>query len=78
VKDANGTLVPGAVVSGGFTAGGSSVQCTTGSNGVCSLTSGHIHRSVSQTTFTVSGITGSGLSYDAGANAGSSVTVLKP
>ena len=78
VKDANGALVPGAVVSGGFTVGGSSVSCTTASTGVCSVASGSISNRTTQTTFSVSGISGTNLSYDASKNAVGSFVVKKP
>ncbi|WP_205665074.1 S8 family peptidase [Caldimonas tepidiphila] len=78
VKDANGAPVPGAVVSGGFTFGGSSVNCTTASNGNCSIGSGNLSKSTLETKFTVSGITGTNMSYDPGKNAASSITVRKP
>lgn len=78
VKDAAGALVAGASVTGAFTAGGSGQSCTTGSNGACSITSGLISRSVSQTTFTVSGISGSNLVYAPGSNVQSSLTVSAP
>ena len=78
VKDANGALVPAAVVTGGFTIGGSSLRCTTASNGVCSIASGSISNRTKQTTFTVSGISGTNLSYDPSKNAVSSIVVNKP
>lgn len=78
VKDSNGASVSGAVVSGGFTVGGSAVSCTTGTSGVCSISSNDLHKSTTQTVFTVNGITGTSLSYDASKNALSSVTVIKP
>ena len=78
VKNANGALVPGAVVTGGFTIGGSSLSCTTASNGVCSIASGSISNRTKQTTFTVSGISGTNLSYDSSKNAVNSIVVNKP
>ena len=78
VKDANGVLVPAAVVSGGFSVGGSSVNCTTGSNGVCSITSGNINNKTADTKYSVTGITGTTFSYDSSQNAVSSIVVKKP
>jgi subtilisin family serine protease len=78
VKDANGVLVAGAKVSGGFTVGGSSVSCTTASNGLCSVKTGTLGKRVDQTTFSVSGIAGTGVTYDPSRNVTSSVTVRRP
>lgn len=78
VWDSNGAVVPGAAVGGSFTAGGSSVGCTTGSNGTCSIASGAISKNVSQTTFSVTGVSGSGFSYDASRNAVSTITLQRP
>jgi subtilisin family serine protease len=78
VKDADGVLVPGAVVAGTFTAGGSSLICTTSSNGNCSIVSGNLSKRTSETTFSVSNITGTNVSYDASKNALSFVTIRRP
>jgi subtilisin family serine protease len=78
VEDANGAAVPGAVVTGGFTVGGSSVSCTTSTNGICSITSGNISKLASETTFSVKGIAGTNVSYDASNNALTSVTIRRP
>ncbi len=78
VKDANGVLVPGAVVAGSFTVGGSSLSCTTSSNGSCSIVSGNLSKRTSDTTFSVSGMTGTNMSYDASKNSATSVTVRRP
>jgi subtilisin family serine protease len=78
VKDSAGNLQAGAIASGAFTSGGSSVTCTTGSNGSCSITSGSISKKISGTTFTVKGISGTNLVYDATRNAQSSLTLSPP
>ncbi|WP_119153234.1 family 16 glycosylhydrolase [Caldimonas tepidiphila] len=78
VRDANGLAVPDAVVTGGFTVGGSPLNCTTGSSGVCSITSGTIARTRSSTSFSVSGISGTNLSYNAAANLVESVAIARP
>jgi subtilisin family serine protease len=77
VKDANGAAVPGALVSGRFTVGGSAVSCTTGSNGQCSVTTSTISTRTASTTYSVTGIGGSLMSYDASANAISSIVVAQ-
>jgi len=78
VKDAQGTAVPGALVSGSFTVGGSAVSCTTGNTGLCSVTTSTISTRTTSTTYSVSGITGSLMTYDRTANAVSSITVNRP
>ncbi len=78
VADAGGALVGGASVAGSFTAGGSSVSCTTGSNGSCSVSTGNISKKTSSTTYSVKGITGTNLSYDATGNKLSSLKVAQP
>jgi subtilisin family serine protease len=67
--------VSGANVTGSFTVGGSSVACTTGSNGSCSVSTGNLSKNIGSTTYTVENITGTSLSFD-GVNA--SVKVDKP
>lgn len=78
VKNSSGAAQAGAVVSGSFTAGGSNRSCTTGSNGSCSITSGVIAKRVSTTTFSVQGITGTHLAYDASQNSLTSITLKAP
>ena len=79
VKNASGALVSGATVKGGFTLGGSSVSCTTNVAGYCTIASGVIGRKKgSQTTFSVSAITGASMEYNASGNTASSITVKQP
>ncbi|WP_296492629.1 S8 family peptidase, partial [Rhodoferax sp.] len=78
VADANKAPVGGATVAGSFTAGGSSVSCTTGSNGACSVTTGNLSNKTSSTTYSVKGITGTNLSYNATGNTLSNLKVAKP
>jgi subtilisin family serine protease len=63
VLNASNVAVAGATVSGSFTAGGSG-SCTTGSNGQCSITSGNINKNTGSTTFTVGGVSGTGLTWN--------------
>ena len=82
VHDASHQPVTGASVTGLWSAGASgSGTCTTAANGTCVLVSGEI-RKRSTATFTVNGVTVSGLSYNAGQNhesegdsTGTSITV---
>jgi hypothetical protein len=54
--------VSGATVTGTFTSGGAGSCVTTGS-GSCVITSASIKGSVASSTFTVTGVAGSGLTY---------------
>jgi subtilisin family serine protease len=78
VNDASGVAVGGAVVTGNFTVGGTGVKCTTSTTGVCSLTSGQISKSTTQTSFSVTGISGTNMTYDASKNAVSTIVVQRP
>lgn len=72
----NASPVAGATVTGVFSAGGTHA-CVTQASGVCRLTSGSISSSHSSVTFTVTNVSGSGLSYD-GNNIITEVTIRKP
>lgn len=78
VKDSAGKAVSGATVSGAFTVGGSSVSCTTGSTGNCSVTTGKLSNSTTGTTYSVKQIAGTNMVYEASANTASSVVVKRP
>jgi subtilisin family serine protease len=75
VTNSAGQPVAAALVSGGFTVGGAALSCTTASNGVCSVSSGTLSRTTSATTYTISGVSGTGLSFD---GTKKSVTLTKP
>lgn len=78
VRNASGLPVPGAVVTGGFTVGGTPLSCTTASNGVCSITGAKLKTSVARTTFSVSKIVGTNMTYDATKNAATSLVIARP
>lgn len=78
VRDTTGALVPGAVVTGAFSAGGATVSCTTATNGQCSVQTTTLSLLTAQVSYTVRGITGTGLSYDPTRNAISTVTIKRP
>lgn len=78
VRNAEGAPVAGALVSGAFTAGGASVQCTTSSDGSCNVSSGNLSPRVVETTFSVSTLSGTNLLYDPAHNVASTVLVRKP
>jgi beta-glucanase (GH16 family) len=78
VRDAAGAAVPGAVVRGDFSVGGTALTCTTGSSGQCSITSASINKTKASTTFTVRGISGTNLSYSAAGNVAGSIVIVRP
>jgi len=78
VVDANGFAVGGAVVTGSFTVGGTGLKCTTSTAGECSITSGNLSKRTTQTTFSVSDISGTNMTYDSTSNAVSSLTIQRP
>jgi len=70
VQGASEDPVPGAVVTGSWSTGGSG-SCTTGTTGTvgtCTITRNNIAGSASSTTFAVSAVTKSGYTYNATAN----------
>ena len=73
-----GALVPGAVVSGAFSVGGSNVSCTTAANGQCSVQTTTLSLQTAQISYTVLGITGTGLSYDPSRALITSITIRRP
>ena len=70
-----GTDVSGATVVGSFSPGGTA-SCVTDSAGSCTLSSATINKI--QTKFTVTGISGPLMIYDASQNAVTQITILKP
>jgi hypothetical protein len=68
VHDANHQPISNAGVGGRWSYSSSTVSCTTGSNGQCSIASSRISRNSSSVDFTVTGISHSSSSYDSGAN----------
>lgn len=86
VEDAEHNPLSGATVGGAWSGGYSGpAQCTTGTDGRCTVSSGTIHRKNSSITFRVEGVQHDTFTYDATANHdsdgdsnGTSITVLKP
>lgn len=79
VHDASHASVSGATVSGSWsngTTGGAS--CTTNGSGQCTVSKSNLKGNVGSVTFTVTSISGTGLSYDSGANEATSTTVTQP
>ncbi|NDB18880.1 MAG: S8 family peptidase, partial [Actinobacteria bacterium] len=78
IRNSAGSPVGGAAVTGAFTPGGTGLICVTSSNGRCSIASGTLSRTTTQTTFTVSAVQGQGLQYTPSANALSSLRIAAP
>jgi len=76
VRDTQGALVAGAQVSGRFSASTSTYACTTSTSGTCAV-SITLRNTVSSTSYTISAITGTNMSYDATRNMRSSVTITR-
>lgn len=77
VADATGPL-SGVAVSGTWSAGSGSTTCTTGVDGRCMVTSSSLNKKTASVSYTVSGLSRSGWTYEAGSNATSSVSATKP
>jgi hypothetical protein len=85
VVDSSGNHIHDATVSGQWTGGFSgSATGTTDANGLVTLSSGNIRKNADSTTFTVSNVNATGLTYDAdkntdpdGDSSGTSITVFK-
>lgn len=78
VKNASNNLVPGVVVKGKYTAGGSRLSCTTASNGTCVINSGKIGARTLRTQFSVTALVLPGTPYNPNLNVATTVVVNKP
>jgi hypothetical protein len=75
--DQNNAAVSGVVVTGSWSGATSGTgSCTTGTNGACSVTTPNLSSGAS-VTFSVSNLAKDGYTYDATANAVSSIAVTK-
>lgn len=72
------TQVQSATVTGSFSNGGGSKSCTISNASTCSMVSSGLNKNVRSTTFTVTGISGSGLTYDSSQNAATSILIGQP
>ena len=72
-----GAAVSNVVVSGTFSPG-ASTSCTTGSAGTCTLNSGSLTSLDLTTKLTITGASGSNMTYDASKNAATDVIISKP
>jgi subtilisin family serine protease len=77
VVDAANAAVANATVTGSFSTGGGGT-CLTASNGRCTVTSGNIARTATSSMMTVTGVSGTNMTYNAGANTVSSNLVNRP
>ncbi len=74
----DGQPVPNATMSGSFNPGGAKT-CTTSAQGVCTLASTSLsYKSVVSTTFTVTGVSGTDLVYDASQNGATQILIARP
>lgn len=67
VHDGSHTPLSGVTVQGNWSNGGTS-SCTTGSTGTCQVSKSNIASTTSSVTFTITGLTKSGFTYQSGAN----------
>ncbi|MEK7346903.1 MAG: S8 family peptidase [Pseudomonadota bacterium] len=80
VTDANGTAMPNALVTGHFSVNSvdTTVSCTTSSNGACVVASNPLALTTNSATYAVDAVSGTGMSYNASANAVNSVVINAP
>jgi subtilisin family serine protease len=79
VRDiSSGAAVANATVTGSFSSGSTAGTCVTGSNGSCFISASGLSLTTAITVFTVTGISGSNMAYDAGANAAAQITINRP
>lgn len=71
------TNVAGATVTGNFN-GGAAVTCVTSASGSCAITGSFNRFTTRSVTFTVTGISGQDVQYDASRNSVSSIVVTRP
>jgi hypothetical protein len=78
VRDQNGAVVSGATVTFSLSGGATgTVRCTTSSSGTCVVTKS-VSTKKASLTFTVTGVTKTGTTYDSSANVVTAITVNKP
>lgn len=78
IRDQQGNPVPNAKVSGSFAPGGTA-GCITAATGTCRLSSSALSKAkVAFTDFSVSGVTGTPLVYDASQNSATRIRITRP
>ena len=70
-------VVPNVTVSGSFVPGGVA-SCVTASTGSCTMSSAKLNTSTTSTVMSVSNATGTNMTYDAGQNTVTQITIAKP
>jgi hypothetical protein len=65
------------VVKGTFSPGGSA-SCVTAANGSCAMSMGVFSQNTALVTFTVNGVSGDFMVYDASQNSASQISISKP
>lgn len=73
----SGANMAAATVTGNFVPGGT-VSCVTGTTGSCTLSSSSISKLSTSSTFTVVGVSGNNMVYDASQNAVTQISISKP
>lgn len=69
--------VANVTVNGSFSPGGAA-SCVTGSSGGCAMASGRLNAGTASTVFSVTGLSGSNMSYQESQNSASQTTIAKP
>jgi subtilisin family serine protease len=79
LRDINNTsaIVANATVQGSFSPGGTA-SCVTDSTSSCTMSSARINKHTGSTEMTVTGVSGSNLSYDSSQNSASQITIVQP
>jgi PKD repeat protein len=77
VTDAAGPL-SGVAVSGTWSTGSGSTTCTTGGDGRCTVTSSSLSKKTTSVSYTVSGLSRSGWTYQPASNVTTSVSATRP
>lgn len=78
IRDMQGNPVPNASVSGLFSPGGSK-SCVTGTNGTCRMASNTLSNAKNPSTdFSITGVSGSNMTYDANQNSATLVRIIRP
>lgn len=78
VRNVDGVVAPGVLVTGGFSVGGTPLSCTTDNSGACSITSARLDLLTKSTTFSVSKLSAAGTIHSASMDARTSLAVARP
>jgi hypothetical protein len=78
VRHTDGAPVPGVLVTGGFSVGGSLLCGTTASDGICNFTSAKLTPAAKKTQFSVNTLIMPGMTYEPALNAATSTLIVMP